>query len=427
MAPVTRRSLRISQQTTNDEPDPSSSNAATTDEATLVKKPASSRGKRKSTENDDRDESEQEGGGAPLDDEPSASPKRQRLTVRTREDESTAAGRKTHIEVEIPVGQNSTMATTAPMPRSDLVPDSQEEDEDGPEPEPLSASRQLEEGATHRLASQSLEPEQTPANKPKPKPKGKHITFDDEEDVNNFVADAAAATVAATATKKAEDSDGDDEDDDDAPEAVSTQAVAKEMQRAAQSATEAAEKQAASLKRKRQEKDSLYKQQAERRKRARGVEVHQSKGPAGTALPEDDTAAEIEKAVTTVRHRHQQQQQRTGKSDLPDVLPAEFLTDSSSDSDSDSDGHSSAPKKRKLQLVQGKNKAGKINFEDGDRPPPPRDVTVGSTRYRVLATRADDRLAPRLHKNARASKDGLLRRNRAAAPPSLKRGFFVKR
>lgn len=237
MAPVTRRSARkIAEAKAQDESILSMAddvaNKVEEVENLLEKEPASSpRWKRKSTENnDDNNESDHEG-GAPLN-QALTSPKRQRLAVRTREDESTpTGGRKTHLEVEIPV------AATSSVPRSDPVPDSQDaeevEAEVEPEIEPTSASKQLEEDAIHRLAS--LEPEQTPIAKPKPK--AKHITFGDDADVDQFV------TAAATAPTKPQDDEKEDSDDDDeAPEAVSTQAVAKKMQEAAQVASEAADK-----------------------------------------------------------------------------------------------------------------------------------------------------------------------------------------
>lgn len=222
MAPLTRRQAQGVEKTIDD---------VKTSEDVPVEEPASSRGKRKSTEHENDSDDE---GGVPLNSEELSSPKRQRLTglaVRTREDESTETGRKTNIEVEIPT---SSMHT---IPRRSPVPDSEDDGEgidSDPEVEPLSASKQLEEEASQKLASQSVEPEHTPM----PKPKGKHITFGDDDDVENFVAAAAAAIEAEDPKDEEEGSD----DDDDAPEAVSTQAVAKKMQEAAQAAEEAAEK-----------------------------------------------------------------------------------------------------------------------------------------------------------------------------------------
>ncbi|KAI1413618.1 hypothetical protein F5Y13DRAFT_160740 [Hypoxylon sp. FL1857] len=402
MAPLTRGRTKAAEKAAESQTAPATSDAVKTNDAPIQEEPVSSSGKRKST--GDANDSDNDG-GAPVDQE-ETSPKRQRLAVRTRDDQSTGNGRKTYLEVEIP------SSSKPKRPRSSAVPDSQDIDgalESGPEAEPSSASKQLEEEASQRLASQSVEPDPTPM----PKPKSKHIVFGDDNDVEKFVASAAAAE----ADKKAKVEDAKDEeegsDDDDAPEAVSTQVVAKEMKEAALAASEAAEKQAASLKRKRQEKDNLYKQQAERRKRARAtVEVHQNKttNKDRASSEEDGGLAEVETAVTTGRRRAQ-------KFNLPTVLPAEFLTDSSEDEEEDESALKRVVKKPK-----------KINFEtEGKRP---RDQVVGSTRYRVLADQADQKLAPRIRRQARFSKESLLKRGRAgtvATGTTMKKGFFVKR
>ncbi|KAI1373428.1 hypothetical protein F4677DRAFT_429577 [Hypoxylon crocopeplum] len=390
MAPVTRGHAKITEEAGEEESILSSSNAV----------------KRKSTGNDhDSDDN----GAAPL--EP-ASPKRQRLAVRTREDESTSNGRKTQLVVEIPV------STEPKRPRTDPVPDSQDMEgalESGPEAEPSSASKQLEEEATQRLSSQPID-----QPSPAPKPKGKHLVFEDDNDVENFVA-AAAVEADNNVNKEVEEVEeeekGSGDDDDDAPEAVSTQAVAKEMQEAAHAASEAAEKQAASLKRKRQEKDNLYKQQAERRKRARAtVEVHQNKATTvrerSSSEEEGREIAEVETAVTAGRRRAQ-------KFNLPAPLPAEFLTDSSSEDEDD-----------ETTLKRVIKKPTKINFDalgnEGSKKQP-RDRTMGTTRYRVLEDQADQKLAPRIQKKARVSKEKLLKRKRAGVVTNKKGGFFVKR
>lgn len=431
MAPLTRRQAKKTGEATENEATPTSS-AVTPNNAPLEKDLSSSHGKRKSTDNGNVND----GDGDALLDTEVGSPKRQRLAVRTREDESTGSGRKTHIEVEIPVNSPPKRSKT------NTVPDSQDVEgealevgfDSGPEAEPSSASKQLEDEASQRLASLSVEPEH---NIPMPKPKAKHVVFDDDDDVDKFVT-AAAAAEADKNTQKAKDEEAQDEDsDDDAPEAVSTQTVAHEMQKAAQAATEAAEKyvfplptlaqvmltylsrQASSLKRKRQEKDSLYKQQAERRKRARGtVEVHQTKQPTdGEQVDSDDDddagAAEVEKAVTAGRRRAQK------KFNLPAVLPAEFLTDSSSEDEADE----TALKKRRVAKKPTKITFGE-NSESSNRK---RDLVSGATRYRIVEAQGAQALAPRAHKSARVSKESLLRRKRSGVATGQKKGFFVKK
>ncbi|KAG4221877.1 hypothetical protein PC116_g29647, partial [Phytophthora cactorum] len=126
---------------------------------------------------------------------------------------------------------------------------------------------------------------------------------------------------------------------------------------------------------------------------------------------------------------------RTQKHALPTHLPAEFLTDSSSededDDDDDDEGENgqALKKRKKLSDDKKKKKPTKITFDD--QPKKPRDRVLGSTKYRVLAEQGDARLAPRARRDARASKENLLKRRRVGvAPPTAKatgKGFFVKR
>ncbi|KAL7627164.1 hypothetical protein AAE478_003940 [Parahypoxylon ruwenzoriense] len=396
MAPLTRRQAKVvTNAPPNEEPD------------TL-------RGKRKSTGH-----GKSGSNNTSLNSEPEI-PKRQRLTLRTKEDgdEGTTSKRQTHIEVHLP----STNTVTPKGPRTATsVPDSQ-----GPEGgaseselefEPYSASKQLEEEASQKLASQSAGPPE-----PTPKPKSKHVVFGDGDEVDNFVAVAAASEAEKKhgGTEDEDDSDSDDSDDD-APEAVSTQDVAKKMRKEAQVASETAERQAASLKRKRQDRDSLYKQQAERRKRARGaVEVHQTK--AGGAASSDgvhesrnDGIIEIEKGATAGRRRAE-------KFNLPTVLPAEFLTDSSDESEDEAALKRVAKKPKKMTFETAAQTL--IGGEGSKRPG---DEVVGSTRYRVLEEQGDPNLAPKLRRDAQRPKENLLKRRRSAVTPNKKGGFFARR
>jgi hypothetical protein len=97
---------------------------------------------------------------------------------------------------------------------------------------------------------------------------------------------------------------------------------------------------------------------------------------------------------------------RAEKSHIPAVLPAEFLTDSSSeDEDEDSTDIATGPKRRKVSGVEKRL----TRLDAG-----PKDEVVKSTVYRV-AKKTDERLAPKLKKHSKASKDLLLKRNRPAA------------
>ncbi|KAI0400968.1 hypothetical protein F4802DRAFT_582519 [Xylaria palmicola] len=377
-----------------------------------------------------------------------ATPRSKKLQVRIRE-ESTSI--QSPIAVVIP-----SSAVKTPRPLSNPVPDSQDEDTAATDEadrtfEPMSASKQLEEEATQKLASQSrlteLGPESTPSAKatrsstqassgkkargkptpqaepqpteaeaeaeatPQPKAaKSTHVVFGDDDDVDKFVA-AAAEKEKETPGANTGDKDNEEqeESDDEAPEAVSTAAAAKETLKSAWAAIESAEKLAASTKRKRQARDNLLKGQAEKRKRTKP-----STSEKKSSSDDEDTDGEEEGEQKTTSKR----QRRTQR--LPDMLPAEFLTDSSEGEDDET------ALKKMVKRPQ------KINFEtamqvlgaEGKRP---RDEVVGSTRYRVLAEQADERLAPKADKNSVRAKDALLRRGRERVALNKKRGFFVKR
>lgn len=110
---------------------------------------------------------------------------------------------------------------------------------------------------------------------------------------------------------------------------------------------------------------------------------------------------------------------RVGKIQVPNLLPAEFLTDSSSENDDededDQETSAARPKKRKIATVER-------SLSRQDRGP--RDERVGSTVYRVTK-QVDERMAPKLRKHAKSSKELLLKRNRPAIKSGS--GFFVRK
>ncbi|TGJ85621.1 hypothetical protein E0Z10_g3148 [Xylaria hypoxylon] len=428
MAPVTRRAAKARGDSPQEEP---TNTVLVTQKEISFEEPIAVRSKRKTSSDVDKQK-----GGASI--TKIATPKRKKLEVRIRKD--NGASTKSPIEIQIP----SSSAKT-PRSRSSPVPDSQETDVGDQTFEPLSASKQLEEEATQRLResglestplskaakstrvgsaqkareestpkaqpqSQSIEPKSETEATPRPKAaKSSHVVFGDDDDIDKFV---AAATEKEKDLPEANGGDEDEEEqedsDDDAPEAVSTAAAAKETLKSARAAIEAAEKFAATTKRKRQERNNLLKQQAEKRKRTKPT----TSGNEDSSEDEEEEEEEEEEKNTTSKR-----QRRTQK--LPDTLPAEFLTDSSEDEDDET-----ALKK----MVKPK----KITFETamqvlGAEGKGPRDEVVGSTRYRVLAQQSDDRLAPKVNKDSRASKEALLRRKRVPAASNKKRGFFVKR
>ncbi|KAI0554970.1 hypothetical protein F4679DRAFT_243919 [Xylaria curta] len=427
MAPLTRRAARAQAATPRETP----ANTPVKGE-TLFEEPIALRSKRKSPTNTAQEDSDV------------ATPQSKKLEVRTREEPVHATSA---IEVLIP-----SSAVKTPRPRSSPVPDSQDTSpsDDGNQTfEPLSASKQLEDEATQKLAAESRlsesGPEATPLPKaarstrassgkksnskststsqtqqkdaeseteetPRPKAaKSTRIVFGDDDDIDKFVAAAAEKEKdVPVANGGDDDKEEQEESDDEAPEAVSTAAAAKETLKSARAAIEAAEQYAASTKRKRQARDNLLKQQAEKRKRTKpstsGKEGNSSEG-------EDDEEEEGQKTIA-------KRQRRTQK--LPDMLPAEFLTDSSDNEDDET------ALKKKVKRPQ------KINFETaiqvlGAEGKGPRDEVVGSTRYRVLAGQGDPRLAPKANKESRRVKEDLLRRGRARVTLNKKRGFFVKR
>ncbi|RYO92211.1 hypothetical protein DL764_008163 [Monosporascus ibericus] len=351
-------------------------------------------------------------GGAVLENEDDATqnsslstPARKKLSVRTREetddgdghDPATAAG------VRIVQVQTEVRDRTPKRSRSDPVADSQDDDA---VPESQSASRQLQEEAIQRLASQYIEPGFLAAalkatEEEKVTGKAKHVVFGDDDDVAKYV--AAVAGERSTFVEKQME-----EDLDEAPEAVSTKATARETLESVKALVEATEKQAALLKRKRQQRDSLFKQQAQKRKPAPKSDLASSESD--TQDPE--ATREAEDATETTGRR------RVEKLKLPSMLPPEYLTESSSEGEDEAASERAAKKPKK------------INFEDalrsiGKEARVPMDQVVGSTVYRVAAGQPDKKLAPKMHKNTRYVKEDMLRRRRAPVAPNKKRRFFV--
>lgn len=163
------------------------------------------------------------------------------------------------------------------------------------------------------------------------------------------------------------------------------------------------------MKRKRQERDELYKQQAEKRKRV--------------LAPDADPARPSEAAVEVEPETAGKGRRRADKQKLPNVLPAEYLTDSSSESEDET---------ALRRMTKKSEKPRKINFEDAARSldkgqRAPRDQVIGSTVYRVVADRADRNLAPKMHKDTHNMREALLKRTRAAVTPNKRKGFFVRK
>ena len=174
-------------------------------------------------------------------------------------------------------------------------------------------------------------------------------------------------------------------------------------------------RQAAVQKRKRQERDALFKKQAEERKQA--DEAKKAKEAAAAPLADEDSDDDVDaQNVDRNGREFTTGKKRANKMSIPDLLPDEYLTDPSSDEEENDTASATErkPKRRRVAVVER-------NLTRLDRGP--RDEQLGSTLYRVTK-KTDDRLAPKLSKHAKSSKDVLLKRNRTAVKP---RGGFFKR
>jgi hypothetical protein len=130
----------------------------------------------------------------------------------------------------------------------------------------------------------------------------------------------------------------------------------------------------------------LFKQQAEERKKV-----------------EEETKS-LEKAAETAQVLGRRR--RNDKLQVPDLLPAEFLTDSSSEDEDEQPSALVAPRSKKQKIAA-------IEMDLSRESRGPRDQRVGSTVYRV-ASKVDERAAPKISKQSRNSRDLLLKRGRAA-------------
>ncbi|POR34055.1 Uncharacterized protein TPAR_05726 [Tolypocladium paradoxum] len=248
--------------------------------------------------------------------------------------------------------------------------------------------------------------------------KGTLITFDDNGKADKDLTASAPASKTA-APISAEEEASDDSDDDGAPEAVSTAKAASDLKKSAQTAQKAAREQAAGEKRKRQERDALLKKQAEVRKQA---EEEAQAAAAASRPAQDDNDNDVDDAPSTNKQTSATRgRNRTDRVQMPNLLPLEFLTDSSSeDEDEDEDGDaghtgSSRPKKRHVSAVERR-----LSRQDRG----PRDERLGSTVYRV-AKAEDERLAPKVKKHSKSTKNVLLKRHRTGVKPRA--GFLAKK
>ncbi|KHN99443.1 uncharacterized protein MAM_02296 [Metarhizium album ARSEF 1941] len=216
------------------------------------------------------------------------------------------------------------------------------------------------------------------------------ITFDDDGNADQDLVIPAEPVEAADPSQLGV---GGDSDGDEAPEVVSTSKLAVEMKKSARAEKKASREQAAAEKKRRQQRDALFKQQASERR------VEKQPGD----VPETQRQASGGK--------------RPGKVAIPTVLPAEFLTDSESEADHDTEssaGEEERPRRRTVPAIE------KRMSRDARGP---RDEVIGTTVYRV-SSKVDQRLAPKVKRYSKGSRDVLLKRGRA--PVKGRSGFFKK-
>jgi hypothetical protein len=154
------------------------------------------------------------------------------------------------------------------------------------------------------------------------------------------------------------------------------------------------------LKRKRQERDTFLRQQAEERKRTQKKPIRQDDDD------DEDTPAVEEPALETEKR----------KREVPKLLPLELL---------ESDDEDDVPQQTD-SAANGQHKRRKLGAAEQAllrEPKFPKDKRLGSAAYRVVKRAGDARLAPKVKKQAVNLKEALLRRDRIAQPRG---GFFVR-
>lgn len=119
---------------------------------------------------------------------------------------------------------------------------------------------------------------------------------------------------------------------------------------------------------------------------------------------------------------------RHGKLIVPDVLPAELLTDS--ESDGDGTGSSVRKSASATRQPEGAARPSKITFPEaarkmGREDRAPADERVGSTIFKVVKNLDDPRIPPKKKKSSLSIRMSLLARKRM--PQAQNRGFFGKR
>ncbi|KAL2885616.1 hypothetical protein HOO65_070078 [Ceratocystis lukuohia] len=150
----------------------------------------------------------------------------------------------------------------------------------------------------------------------------------DDEDMADQI-EEQTSRIEAVAASPTDDSEADS--DDDAPKAISTSAAANIAKQSAKAAQKAIQEAAAAEKKKRQERDLKFKEQAAARKaREEKLEAEIAAAKALLAKPGTATGEEDDESRTARRKK---------TAALPDVLPLEFLDSDDSDNSDDDASH----------------------------------------------------------------------------------------
>ena len=171
-------------------------------------------------------------------------------------------------------------------------------------------------------------------------------------------------------------------------------------------------RQAATQKQKRQERNTLLKQQAKGRKSETKLEPAADTKEIPGSEAEEETV-EAPKAAATSKSSLKR------KLETPNLLPEELL-----ESDDEEDQEAA-----QLERESAMKNPKKIKLDVEERlsqhtTPLPQDERIGSTVYRVTAEKGNGKLAPKLSKESKQLKQKLLARHRL---PEKKGGFLVKK
>ncbi|KAG5921446.1 hypothetical protein E4U53_003799 [Claviceps sorghi] len=216
------------------------------------------------------------------------------------------------------------------------------------------------------------------------------VRFDDEGNAEKELLVPAGTSTAPALAVTREEAEG--SDSDEAPEAVSTSQAAKEMMASAQMSGELAQIERAAKKKLLVQRQALFERQALARK--------------------NRNAADEESLVAAAGRN------RAARTQVPNVLPAEFLDDSSSEDEGTASRPSGVVAVRRARTVPSVER--RLTRQGRG----PRDEVTGTTVHRI-SRNVDESMAPKAKKQAQNAKDALLKRGRQPVKGKSS-GFFKK-